>query len=88
MAPEAGWLNRYIDSLPSKGWFIFLSRHVVLPYWVWRDPKPKLAGGPRPAPQPGESLQRMMNLIMPLKDPSAIGRTRSTGHRPKRGRDF
>ena len=74
MTPKASWLDHFVDGLPQKGWFQFLSRHVVVPFWAWRDPKPKLDGGPRPAPQPGENLQRMMNLVMPLKDPSPMGR--------------
>ena len=63
MTPKPSWLDSFVDGLPQKGWFQFLSRHVVVPYWAWRDPKPKLPGGPRPAPQPGENLQRMMNLM-------------------------
>lgn len=74
MRDEPGWLDRYVNDLPKKGWFRFLSRIMVIPYWQWRDPKPKLAGGPREATQPSENLQRMMNLIMPLKDPSPLGR--------------
>ena len=78
MASTGGWFDRYVDSLPDKGWFKFLSTHVVVPYWVWREPKPKLPGGPRFSVQPSESVQRMMNLIMPLKDKSAIGRAKAT----------
>lgn len=77
MTPKASWLDRFVDSLPGRGWFQFLSRYVVVPFWIWRDPKPKLAGGPRPSPQSSESLQRMMNLIMPLKDPSPMGRAKA-----------
>lgn len=77
MTPKASWLDDFVDGLPEKGWFQFLSRYVVVPYWAWRDPKPMLPGGPRPSPQPSENLQRMMNLIMPLKDPSPIGRARA-----------
>lgn len=72
-----GWLDRFVDDLPNKGWFNFLARNIVVPYWNWRDPKPKLPGGPRPSPQPGENMQRMMNLVMPLKDPSPIGRAKA-----------
>ena len=78
MASTGGWFDRYVDSLPDKGWFKFLSTHVVVPYWVWREPKPKLPGGPRFSVQPSESVQRMMNLIMPLKDKSPIGRAKAT----------
>jgi hypothetical protein len=34
----------------------------------------KLPGGPPYSIQPGDNVQRMMNLIMPLKDKSAVGR--------------
>lgn len=78
MSTQESWLGKFIDSLPQRGWFKFLSKYVVVPYWVWRDPKPKLAGGPRPSPQPSENVQRMMNLIMPLKDASPVGRAQAT----------
>ncbi|MEL6102999.1 MAG: hypothetical protein AAFR68_17025 [Pseudomonadota bacterium] len=78
MTKQSGWFDRYVNSLPERGWFNFLSRYVVVPYWAWRDPRPKLPGGPRPSPQPSDNLQRMMNLIMPLKDPSPAGRARAT----------
>jgi hypothetical protein len=74
MAPNTSWLDQFVNHLPERGWFRFLSRHVVIPYWNWREPRRKLPGGPRPSPQPGENLQRMMNLVMPLKDPSPMGR--------------
>jgi hypothetical protein len=78
MTNKSSWLDRFVDSLPERGWFNFLSRYVVVPYWIWRDPKPKLPGGPRPSPQASENVQRMMNLIMPLKDPSPMGRAKAT----------
>lgn len=77
MGDKVGWFDRYVDSLPERGWFKFLSTYVVVPYWVWRDPKPKLPGGPRASPQPSENVQRMMNLIMPLKDKSPVGRAKA-----------
>lgn len=77
MANDGGWFDRFVDSLPDRGWFKFLSTHVVVPYWAWREPKPKLPGGPRAAVQPSENLQRMMNLVMPLKDPSPVGRAKA-----------
>jgi hypothetical protein len=77
MATKESWFGRFVDSLQSRAWFQFLSRYVVVPFWIWWDPKPVLEGGPRPSPQPSENLQRMMNLIMPLKDPSPIGRARA-----------
>jgi hypothetical protein len=77
MTTDGGWFDRFVDNLPNQGWFKFLSTHVVVPYWVWRDPKPKLRGGARPSVQPSENLQRMMNLVMPLKDPSPVGRAKA-----------
>ncbi|WP_372570589.1 hypothetical protein [Ruegeria jejuensis] len=77
MSDDGGWLNRYVNSLPERGWFKFLSKYVVVPYWVWREPKPKLPGGPRPSSQPSDNVQRMMNLLMPLKDTSPIGRAKA-----------
>ncbi len=74
MVHKKTWAEAFVDTLPKRAWFRFLSTHVVVPYWNWHDPKPKLPGGPRPAVQPSENVQRMMNLIMPLKDPSPIGR--------------
>lgn len=77
MTTQESWWGKFVDSLPERGWFQFLSKYVVVPYWVWRDPKPKLPGGPRPSPQPSENVQRMMNLIMPLKDTSPVGRAKA-----------
>ncbi|UWQ90369.1 hypothetical protein QEZ52_16590 [Aliisedimentitalea scapharcae] len=77
MTDDGGWFNRYVNSLPERGWFKFLSTYVVVPYWVWREKKPKLPGGPRPSPQPSENVQRMMNLVMPLKDPTPVGRAKA-----------
>ncbi len=73
---DGGWLDRFVDSLPTRGWFKFISNHLVVPLWAWREPTPRLPGGPRPATAPGDGLQRMMNLIMPLKEKTPIGRAR------------
>ena len=78
MTNKESWFGRYVDTLPTKGWFKFLSKYVVVPYWLYKDPKPKLPGGPRVSQQPSDNIQRMMNLIMPLKDSSEIGRARTT----------
>ena len=43
MASQNSWFNRYVNSLPERGWFKFLSRYVVVPYWIWRDPETKAA---------------------------------------------
>lgn len=74
MTDKRGWFDRFVETLPEKRWFQFLGARVIVPYWAARCPTPPLPGGPRPATQPGENVQRMMNLIMPLKNKSAIGR--------------
>jgi hypothetical protein len=77
MPGKRGRFDRFVDTLPERWWFKFLSTHLIVPYWAWREPKVPLQGGPRPALQPSESLQRMMNLVMPLKDSSAVGRAKA-----------
>ena len=72
-----GWFDRFVDWLPSTAVFRFLSKWILVPYWAWRTPRSPLPGGPRLSVQPGENVQRMMNLVMPLKDKSAIGRARA-----------
>jgi hypothetical protein len=78
MASTGGWFDRFVDRLPESPVFQFLSAKVLVPFWAWRTPTPPLPGGPRLSAQPSENVQRMMNLIMPLKDASAIGRARAT----------
>ncbi len=78
MDGRGGWFDRFVDKLPATSLFQFLSAKVLVPYWAWRTPTPPLPGGPRPSVQPSENVQRMMNLIMPLKDKSAIGRAKAT----------
>ncbi len=74
MASSEGWFSRWVDDWPNQGWFKFASTYIVVPIWALKEPKTKLPGGPRDALQPSENLQRMMNLIMPLKDTSPVGR--------------
>jgi hypothetical protein len=78
MTSNDSWLNRYVNNLPNRPWFKLIARYIVVPFWIRRYPTPKLAGGPRAASQPSENVQRMMNLIMPLKDPSPMGRAMAT----------
>jgi catalase len=73
-ANRGGWFDRFVDGLPKNPLFLFLSAKILIPYWALRTPRSALPGGPRPAVQPSENVQRMMNLLMPLKDKSAIGR--------------
>lgn len=63
-----------ITDLLKVRWFQLLSKYVVVPFWAWRYPTPPLPGGPRYSVQPSENVQRMMNLVMPLKDKSPVGR--------------
>ena len=56
------------------GWF---AAKILVPYWARRTPVKPLPGGPRYSVQPGDNVQRMMNLIMPLKDKSPIGRAKA-----------
>src|ERR1700738_2465806 len=61
-------------------WFkIFFAAKILVPLWAVLTPVKKLEGGPRPSVQPGDNVQRMMNLVMPLKDKSAIGRAKAAG---------
>ena len=68
------WLDRFVNKLPNMAVVKFLTAHVLVPYWAWRTPVVPLPGGPPFSIQPGDNLQRMMNLVMPLKDKSAVGR--------------
>lgn len=74
MGNRAGWLDRLVDKLPETGLFQFVASHILVPYWAWRSPVKPLPGGPPFSTQPGDNVQRMMNLVMPLKDKSPIGR--------------
>ena len=76
MAERRGWFARLVDGLPESRLFNLLGRYVLVPYWAWRTPTKKLPGGVREAIQPSDNIQNMMNLIMPLKDTSPIGKAR------------
>jgi hypothetical protein len=77
MSNGTGWFDRVVDALPDTRLFQFVARRVLVPYWAWRTPVPPQPGGPPFAAQPGDNLQRMMNLVMPLKDKSPIGRAKA-----------
>jgi hypothetical protein len=77
MANNSGWLARLVDGLPDSKIFNFLANRVLVPYWAWRFPTKKAEGGPRPSIAPSDNIQRMMNLVMRLKDPSTIGRAKA-----------
>ena len=52
----------------------YLATYILIPFWSWWTPVAELPGGPPFSIQPGDNLQRMMNLVMPLKNKSAAGR--------------
>jgi hypothetical protein len=78
MTSAGGWFDQFVDGLPETAVFKFLSAKVLVPFWAWRTPTPPLPGGPRLSVQPSDNVQRMMNLVMPLKDASAVGRAKAT----------
>lgn len=73
----SAWLNRLINSLSKSSVFTWLAGHVLVPYWAWKTPVYKQHGGARATVQPGDNVQRMMNLILPLKDKTAVGRAQA-----------
>jgi hypothetical protein len=74
MGNRANWLDVLVEKLPDTALFQFVASRVLVPYWAWRSPVKPLPGGPPFSVQPGDNVQRMMNLVMPLKDKSPIGR--------------
>jgi hypothetical protein len=74
MPGDEGWFDQFVNGLPESDVFKRLASLVLVPFWAWRMPVKPLPGGPRPSIQPGDNLQCMMNLIMPLKIKSPIGR--------------
>ena len=52
----------------------YLAEFTIIPYWAWRMGSKPRPGGPRDKIQSADNIQHMMNLIMPLKDKSTVGR--------------
>jgi hypothetical protein len=77
MPNERSGFEQWVIALPDKRWFQLLSKWLVVPIWAWLTPVKKLEGGPPFSVQPGDNVQRMMNLVMPLKDKSAVGRAKA-----------
>jgi hypothetical protein len=78
MPNESGWFDRFVSRLPESPLFLrFLGPWILVPFWAWRTPVRPLPGGPHPSIQPGDNLQCMMNLVMPLKNKSPIGRAKA-----------
>jgi hypothetical protein len=74
MAGLADWFERFVDELPNTAIMKFVAANILVPYWAWRTPVKPQPGGPHYSVQPGDNVQHMMNLIMPHKDKSAVGR--------------
>jgi len=84
MSGDGGWWDRVVAELdwivgllPQNKVFQSIASHILVPFWAWRTPVEKLPGGPPYSVQPGDNVQRMMNLVMPLKDKSPIGRAKA-----------
>jgi hypothetical protein len=77
MAGGESWFERIVDGLPYWGPVKFLTARVLVPYWAWRTPVKRQPGGPHFSIQPGDNVQRMMNLVMPLKEKNAVGRAQA-----------
>lgn len=58
-------------------WLRQLVKRIVVRVWSWIEPTEPLPGGPRMSRQPTDNLMRTMNLVMPLKDKTAVGRARA-----------
>jgi hypothetical protein len=77
MAGLADWFERFVNQLPDTRIMQFVAANILVPYWAWRTPVKPQPGGPHYSVQPGDNVQHMMNLIMPLKDKSAVGRAKA-----------
>ena len=77
MPNNEGWFDGFVNRLPKSVTFQCLSSWIFVPLWARWTPVKPLPGGPHPAFQPGDNLQCMMNLIMPLKVKSPIGRAQA-----------
>lgn len=74
MPGNQGLLDRLVSKLAQSDGFKRVASWTLVPIWAWLKPVKPLPGGPHPSTQPGDNLQCMMNLIMPLKVKSPIGR--------------
>lgn len=74
MPSDGGLLDRIMDKLPTTLVFKRLASWILVPIWAHKTPVKPLPGGPHASFQHGDNVQCMMNLIMPLKIKSPIGR--------------
>jgi hypothetical protein len=61
---------------PSN-WFTHLLEKVVIRVWARLQDTKVAPGGPRESRQPTDNVMRTMNLVMPLKNKTAIGRAQA-----------
>lgn len=59
------------------GWLTHLLQRVIVRVWSWLEPTAPLPGGPRMSRQPTDNVMRTMNLVLPLKDKTAVGRAQA-----------
>jgi len=74
MPSDGGLLDQFVDWLPTTIFFKRVASWTLVPYWARRTPVKPLPGGPHASFQHSDNVQCMMNLIMPLKVKSPIGR--------------
>lgn len=55
-------------------WFRQLAERILIYIWAWLQGTKPAAGGPRDSRQPSDNVMRTMNLVMPLKNKTAVGR--------------
>lgn len=77
MATQSSWLARLVNSLATSALFEWIAGYILVPFWAWKTPVAPQPGGPPFAIQPGDNVQRLMNLVMPLKNKTAIGRSQA-----------
>ena len=64
----------FVDRLRENDVFKWVASRTLVPLWARWTPVKRLPGGPHPSFKQGDNVQCMMNLIMPLKIKSPIGR--------------
>jgi hypothetical protein len=71
---DEGRIDRFVDRLPKTRFFELVASWILVPLWARLTPVKPLPGGPHPSFRHGDNVQCMMNLVMPLKDKSPVGR--------------
>jgi hypothetical protein len=74
MPDDASWFGKLVDRLLNCPQFLRCSSRILVPIWAWCTPVKPQPGGPPFSIQPGDNVQRMMNLVMPLQDKTPFGR--------------